>query len=41
VGRGAFLGFQVKGTMESTGRKIVGVANQSGFNNSPMTMAKQ
>jgi hypothetical protein len=38
---GAFLDFQATGKMDSTGRKIVGVANQSGFNNSPMTMTKQ
>jgi len=38
---GAFLEFQLKGQMDSTGRKIVGVIDQSGFHNDPMTMTKQ
>ena len=38
---GQFLETQVKGQMDSTGRKIVGVIDQSGFSNTPMTMTKQ
>jgi hypothetical protein len=38
---GAFQEFQVKGQMDSTGRRIVGVIDKSGFNNDPMTMTKQ
>lgn len=38
---GQFLEFQLTGQMDSTGRTIVGVINQSGFSNNPMTMTKQ
>jgi hypothetical protein len=38
---GQFLETQVKGQMDSTGRTIVGVIDQSGFHNNPMTMTKQ
>jgi hypothetical protein len=38
---GQFLETQVKGQMDGTGRKIVGVIDQSGFSNTPMTMTKQ
>lgn len=38
---GTFIETQIKGQMDSTGRKIVGVIDQSGFSNNPMTMTKQ
>ncbi len=38
---GQFLETQIKGQMDSTGRTIVGVIDQSGFSNTPMTMTKQ
>ena len=38
---GQFVETQVKGQMDFTGRRIIGVIDQSGFNNNPMTMMKQ
>ena len=38
---GSFLEVQLKGQLDSTGRKVIGVIDQSGFRNDPMTMTKQ